>query len=298
MAVVVLAEQMSPRSGRLDKDSNHSYTRTFQVQTDNPLDGAAQAMLACGIAIGQPYVTLTESDPYAVCIGVSAECQSEDGKTWSATVEYGPRDVRDDVNPLLEPLEVSWSFARFEEIVDKDLQGRAIATSAGEPYDPPVKRDSNRPTLQVVRNERVFVASMAYNFSDCVNATPYITHDIREEPGKVKVSNINATRQYSQWLADNTSDGLGGIYWKVQYSFEWKREGWQADLWNNGLYQKDVNDPTGKLVPIYFQGVPTQNRYPLDKDGYAIDDPSDSSKWIRNEHDIYTAIDFMTAFNF
>jgi hypothetical protein len=237
------------RQSSINEKGETTYQRLFQVVTTNPKDGAYLARIAPGVAVGDQYATTTEFDTNAFCLGIQTRCTAEDGKTWETTVDYGPAPDAGQ-NPLNEPPEVSWSFAQFEREIDRDINGRAIANSAGDPFLNQLVRDDSRPILSVTRNEAFFNAQLAYWYRDVVNSDPFFGAN----PGQVKVSNISASRQFSDQI---------GFYWKVSYEFAFNAEGWRKKVLSMGLREKK----NGKLQNILVNGTPITEPMLLGQNG-------------------------------
>ena len=232
---VISVEPAPPggRSGNQGADWRRAYTRAWVVITDDVNDGPKTVREALPVALGMSYyVSETEKDLGAFVnnIRVDEDSRAEDGYQWIATVEYGPyQPLEHPQSPLDEQPRISWSWAQFERIAERDVDDEAIVNAANDAYDPPPMRDDSRPVLQLVRNEANFDQTLADQYRDKVNSTSFFGAD----PGVVKVQNISANRVLHPDI---------GYYWEVSYEFHFKSEGWHFFILEQGM-NKIVYDP-------------------------------------------------------
>lgn len=279
---VVSVTELYTRSAETNEKFQRSYTRTFQVITSNPRTGPAVVREAVDIAVGDAYVTDTEYDDYAYCLNKSASCTSEDGKQWTVTLSYGPApdpNTNDSENPLEQPYEISWSFAQFERPAEQTINGEPIVNVVGDPFSTAIMRDDSRPVLSITRNEAFFPAGLAYLLRDCVNSDTFMGAG----QGQAKVSNISSVRQYSPTF---------GFYWKTSYEFTFDAGGYDKQILNQGLREKDQS--TGQIKNILSQGVPITEPVLLDQMGREL--PAGAPPHFRR-FKVYFEVPFST-FNF
>lgn len=186
-------------------------------------------------------------------------------------------DSRQRANPLNKPYEVNWSFAQFEREIEQDINGKAIANSAGDPFLLRLTRDDSRPILQVSRNEPSFNAQLAYWYRDVVNTDSFFGADA----GQVNVSNISASRQFNTNI---------GFYWKVSYEFAFNAEGWKKKVLSQGLMEKK----NGKLQNVLVNGTPITEPVLLAQDGSKLQE--NGTPYIL-EYEVYNKAPF-SAFGF
>lgn len=276
---LVSAKEIDGRGGAIDVELQGTYTRVFQVITDNPLDGPLSAMSAIGIRRGDVYFNGQELDPNAFATDIRADPagDADDARQWVVTVDYGPLPPRQD-NPLDEPPEVEWGFAQFEEVCDQDVFGVAILNSAGDYFDPPVVRDDSRTVLTVTRNEADFSARLAADHRDRINAAPFFG----QARHCVKCSSITGTRQFVAGL---------GFYWKVRYEFHFDDRTFHKTILNQGLREKVA--VVRKQIMI-DQELPASSPVLLDSTGRAL--PPGGTPVYRT-FQVYREADF-SIFNF
>jgi hypothetical protein len=260
MGIISVGEKLS-RSGEQNGKGEVTYSRLFQVITDDPWTGAKAVREAVPIAIGEPYVTSTESDSASVCIGKNASCNSEDGKRWDVTVSYGDNSKVEEQNPLAEPADISWSFAQFTRPVDIDCDSVAILNAASDPYSEPIETDDSRPVLKVTRNEAGFDPALANAYRDATNSDSFMGFS----PGCCKVSNISATR------TKFANPELGDFYYVTSYEIHFNPDGFDRKILNAGL--RELVEVDGEIVkkPILIAGQPVSEPHLLDENGKALE---------------------------
>lgn len=223
-----------------------TYTQVFLVGTDSPLDGSQIARTAIdpkgGPVIPQPgtfYVAGNEFDLGCFIKSVEAHEVGETGMLWEVSVTADsemPDPPRDQENPLDRPPEVSWSFAQFQRVAEKDMAGNAILNSAGQPFDPPIQVDDSRPVCDIERNEDTFDPNIVFAYKDAINSDALDIGGLTVLPGQAKMSNIGARRQF-----ENSQ-----YYWKVNYQIQVKADGWALSILDQGWYKTGNN---GKPTP-------------------------------------------------
>ena len=78
------------------------------------------------------------------------------------------------ISPLMQPPEVSWSFAGSNVPIDTDVDGLPITNSAGESFDPPITKDHSDLVLRYTRNELTFDKLVAADYKDAVNSDIFL----------------------------------------------------------------------------------------------------------------------------
>jgi hypothetical protein len=288
MAIVAVNEIFEERTARWSATEGRQYTRVFRVLSNSIYDGPNTAIQAVGINRGDPYsvVSLIESDPNSYCTNISAVQEEGDQLGYLVTVEYtwynpnyaggGPSQ-----NPLLIPIDVTWSFRAQEKVAEYDINGNPILNTASDPFDPPLVKDDPRPQLTVVRNEAVYNLSQAYSYRNAINSDSFATFD----PTMARVIQIGSK---SAWHQDC------GWYWVVTYEFEFAPPSGPGDpggynplVLNQGM--RKISQSTNLPVPIVLNGVPVSKPMRLTKQGYLCK-PSDPTYWLQFQ--IYPALPF------
>ncbi len=110
------------------------------------------------------------------------------------------------ISPLMQPPEVSWSFAVSNEQIDTDTLGIPITNSAGEAFDPPITRDHSDLVLRYTRNELTFNKLVASDYKDAVNSDTFLGF----APGHVLCTMFEADLMRAAALT----------YYRVRYEFQ------------------------------------------------------------------------------
>jgi hypothetical protein len=295
MSIVAVHELAQDRSGPVGEKGVREYIRTFQVQTDSNLDGPLFVRLASGIPRrGEYYLTATESDFAARVKRVTPTQDDDNPKLWKVQVEYSTDVPDEDENPLNRPAEITWGFNHYRRQATEDIYGKPLLNSVGEHFDPLPMMDDSRPTLTVVRNEASFNPSLAIAYQDAINSTPFLGF----APGQAKVIGISASSQVAQV---NDQDF---VYWRVQYDFEFCREGHLSRVLDQGRYRRhlpgiDLPLKANQIPRVAIsdaQGNPVTDPVPLNGAGLPVDAPNPSkAKYL--SYEVYKNLPF-TVFGF
>jgi hypothetical protein len=239
------------RQGSVDTKNVRNYTRTFRVITDSMVDGPFQVT---DIPPPFPSIFSFYSDP-AGGIDLGAFCtkitprQTDEPFVWIVTCEFSskvdnPEQAQagdTDKDPLTRPSVVKWSMAKFQRVLDRDVNDDPIVNSAGERFDPPIEIDDSRPVLSITRNEPTIDPANIVAYQDAVNTDTFFGCD----PGTAKIDSIEAESAFEN----------GTFYWKVSYTIHFRREGWDVQPLDQGYHH-------------LIAGVPTVNRDPQSGNPY------------------------------
>jgi len=169
-------------SASQDEEGYRTYTIKFRVVTNDPDDGP----LVVGTCPGLPSIFTywqfgNESDGYAHC---SPELQIEqvnrgpDPETnWIVTYKYTTKPAGGEPkrfeNPLLEPITISGSYARYSKKCLVDRHGRWIRNTAQEIYpSSDLDFDDARPTVAVGVNTAYNLIPLITPMMNGVNDAP------------------------------------------------------------------------------------------------------------------------------
>jgi hypothetical protein len=249
MGVVNVKPEWSTIEAPIDLSSGSSPKLSWTVLLDGR-DSYLQAPVVARQAPGIPRVGQRHpADPTAVCRTVEPKAISP--HYFRVTASYytpsgGTNEQGETVNPLDLPPEVSYGYESIMQMVDVDLDDKAIVNAAGEPFDPLPEVTVYLPVLRVTRNETAFPANIARDYgggrgavnSDSFRGWPKGTALCRPITG-----------------ADQRAGEI--IYCRVAYEIVFDSNGWQPRPLNMG-YRELVG---GKLVVI------------KDKDGQAVSQP-------------------------
>lgn len=181
------AVEVNPISseGSIDADFHREYMSTWEVLTDNKLDGprtARRAIIPGGNAIpayGEQYLWGNDSDPWAFCSRLHASTRDvkKTAKLWTVKVTHSTRpkfrqSSSEIENPLDEPILLYGSFVQFRRPATTDKDGQAIVNTVGEPFVPALERDDSRDSLIMEINTATVSLLQRALFRDAVNSTP------------------------------------------------------------------------------------------------------------------------------
>lgn len=242
MAIVEVSEKLEGATSKQDKTFQTSYTRVFQVVTDDHLTRARAVRLAitssAGIAIGSHYqvvdpadgTTVIEQDTASFCTSISAAVagSSDDGCQWDVTIEYAPSDGSPTFppNPIDHPLKLSWGSQLVELPVKYDRDDNPIQNSAEDFFDPTPTVMKYLILLNIVRNEATFSPTLAQTWKGTVNQHIFSIAGEDFAVGTVKIADITSELSYN---------GECGWYWPVNYQFEIDPDGWKAKILDQGM---------------------------------------------------------------
>ena len=142
-------------------------------------------------------------------------------------------------DPLNQPWEISWGFIRSSVPIDRYVNDWPLVNSAGESFDPPIMKDRYDLTLSIVRNQAVYNHILAADYIDSVNTDYFWGFG----PGMVCVTDFSGHSQYAGDLG----------YWRVQYSFIMRADGWQRRKLDEGFREymgvdEDLSTPIFELI--------------------------------------------------
>lgn len=267
MAILSVDELGEGRSSTTNDERVRTYTRIFRILTDTVDDSTIKIKAAFGLPkLFDKYVTFTENDLSATVNSISVEQEDgEHGKSWKATIGYSTDAEEENEDPTLDPPDVSWSFAQFQTVIEKDIKtDETIKNSAGELFDTPVEKDDSRPILTITRNEEFFDPALAIEYQDTINTDTFFGFD----PLQAKVSHISARQNFK-----NLEDGSVLIFWKVTYVFHFNRDTWIKQILDQGHHFLILNEQDEEVLQEFRldSGVITETPQLLDGNGKPLD---------------------------
>lgn len=233
---------------------NRTYSTQVKVcflQSVGPLC----AIQATGVKIGDIYRYplfsgfAVEQDTGSFVQAITPSKDSEDGKQWMVTIDYGPFDIpsllgtaylsQGIIDPTARAWEVYWDSAKYRisRPYDQSNPPLPYINSINDPLIDPPETEETRPVLKLLHNEQTYNEAIANQYRDTVNQDTFLGCD----PNTVKCRDI---RGEMAWDAD------WAIVWRVTYEFEFRVN----DPEQNGYYQMLINqgyryiDSNGKLV--------------------------------------------------
>lgn len=266
MAILDVTE--SPRrDGVRGQIGRRLYRREFTVTTNNA--NTAQKEVLGDIRIPQPYTfyqTTTEIDTGAVVRSVTATQDEASRKVWRVVVEYDSEyEIRD--NPFAEPPDIVFDSEMVEEAVyarydwdfnpetsqnpsAADPRNAVVAngflrgdfcTSAGEPFDPPIRIQKVRPIVRIGRNEPGVTLANKVLYEGCVNLSMW--NGLQPRQAWLKSWRVTSHVQKS------TTVNVPDIYYcRSEYTFALKAETWDLQIPDIGSYYLDYSSGTAQQV--------------------------------------------------
>jgi hypothetical protein len=233
------------------EDANQfaTYTSTYELHTSERTDGPALIRQYASLpSVGSTYSTPHgDSDGSAVANKRDFTYRELDdtAKLWRAIIQFtnnpGGLPARDPSDPTVfpwnEPAEIETYTVKDKEPVLFDLNGKLIASSAGEPYDPVQERDRTRFTLRIARNVQFSDVGNNATYRDCINADPFFGC----APFTVKVDSPGVVKRL--WFG-------GTPYYHETWEFAINTDGWLTRLYDYGMYRKVGDGANASLEAI------------------------------------------------
>lgn len=216
------------------------------------------------------------------CLGPSTYDDNSPAILWSVQAQFGKYQPTANESPLAMPPRIRVAGTRVSKLADVDRDGEPILNSVGDPYDPPLEKDSTSLTLYVMRNEEVGSISVAMmnvlRRSDKVNAAAFLGFD----KGTLKTSTLT--------LPDREYDPVARkYYYPMEYGFEFKPEGWTTKVLNAGYFYKDQS---GNRKQALVDGSPASVPILLSSTSEQLMPPVDKTTIVINDHELYEELDY------
>jgi hypothetical protein len=278
VSILWVHEALSSGSGVGEHDGGNSYTRVFDVLTDDFDDNAITVSAATdpstGLAIPSPYDYFdkgNDTDYQSVVTRISPERDARYALLWHVTVEYTviaantsdgkwPSGVLNIIYRLPE-IRI-WGIA-IAELMEKDINGNPIANSAGMPFDPPPEDVRYIKAIEITTWIRTYNLAAWAPYEDSTNATSVWGCD----PETVlMVGPPSGTRKVDRV----------GTYYEIKAEFHWDPKGWDIEREDRGRVQlandhgtaPSPSDPATGTVPITDNaGIAVNEEVPLDGNG-------------------------------
>lgn len=254
-------EAFDGRDSTNDASSGVKNTRVFKVRTTEPIISPVFVRTACDPEdpdrldirryiplIGSPH----PDEPVTRVTNVHPRPIRESMVDWLVVVTYRVTELEE--NPLSDPVRWEWGGTPRNEPYFVDVNDNKVVTAAGVPFDPMPTRDRGTPTALITKNQSRFDAGDALTYWHKTNSSPFGG----AATGEAKMGIITA----------RPAERNGIHYWVVRYPVEFKEGGWNDELENVGVLQRDAN---GELVRIRdAHGDPVNYPVPLDVNGKAV----------------------------
>lgn len=184
--------------------------RAFDVMFDNADSPVVRPLIARMANDGTTSVPMIfEVHPYDPWLFVKSKHVDAKGPMhFRVIVKYDCEldiDTQTPVSPLMQPPDVSVSFANSNVQIDTDVDGLPITNSAGESFDPPMTKDHSDLILSYIRNEKTFDKLVASDYKDAVNSDTFLGFN----PGHVLCTRFDSVQMRAATLT----------YYRVSYEF-------------------------------------------------------------------------------
>lgn len=238
-----------------DLDGYADYTVVYRVVTDivnGPETVRQHPALPTRVS---SYAVLAETNANAVFKGKSIKFQGkeESRKIWLVTVKFSDnpekgskKDPEDPPgNPLNDPAVIETFAIKDKEAYLIDWQGRMLASSAKEPYDPVQERDATRYMLRITRNQDDVDQAFYAAYRDAINEDTFFGCDPYtvkvETPGAIQVLWAGPLKYYKVvWeFAIRSGETINGV-----------KDDWMNHLYDYGMYKLVGAAPNQKLVQL------------------------------------------------
>lgn len=231
MAIISVEELFGERTASEDNNGVREYHRAWQVIVDDANTSAKTVKLASGVPrVRDAYVTGDAVDLGALVKSVDAS--EKDGPfIWQVDVDYSSQQTeagKEEENPLARPATIRWGRVGDSEPMTVDLDGNAVVSSSGPPFDQSPTRRSKKLTLVITKNEETYDPDFALEFQDAVNADVFFGF----LPGKVQCGAITGDSQNEN----------GVFFYQVTYPFEISARGWQPKILDRSFHFLDASD--------------------------------------------------------
>lgn len=248
MSVISVHETWRGQSGGINDKAQRKYARTFQVFCNNINTRALEVRLAAGVPrLFDYYITSSEFDLGARARNIDVVQDTLYPLRWEVTVSYdsisidptkiatpnqtsGSSQGGGAKSPEQKPPQYSWDFTRQARAISKDLDGKAILNSAGDPFDPPIEIDDCRPILTVEQTLLTFDVNLAMQYYDTVNSDTFLGFS----PGQAKCNGRKGTSRFEE----------NKFVWTVTTEIHFRRDNWiPLEIIDRGFHYLDGTPP-------------------------------------------------------
>jgi len=278
VAVTAVNETSEGRTIDGNRD-NTTVNRTFQVHTNDPLDGPYIVATASGIPrLLDTYESGNDSLPGSRCNNISATPVSGSRQVWTVTCQYETKigkapDPSALSIPWLAPAVYSYGGEGFQKIAERGIEitgylGRGdnesgpLVNTAGFRFDPPVMIDSS---LLVVSVEKAVQPTTSpielFEYVDKVNKTEFLgfpRYSVKMRP-------------FSYQSPVYSNEGIEYANLRLDFVVNPNLHGWKTEILSAGfMYRLNVDAPRGpnNALPINVPGIGiVQQPWPLNADG-------------------------------
>lgn len=284
------------RSFQFAGQDNASISRVYRVTTNDKHDEPLGLTSSMPVGYGSPHPIY----PAYQCLeeSWSNEQNGPNLSIWIATftfktntIDQEEQERKDIPDPLDRRARVTVRSVRYGKLIDKDLNGQAFITSAGEPY-PAQEIDDERWTI-TVRKNYTSIPDFIWTYQKKLNASPITVKGQSLEAKTVKFGEVSVP----ELQIEN-----GVEHYPIEFTLDYKRDGWQLSLLDAGFQFKNA-DESNKLTECWVYDTDGTTQIPatvavlLNGSGnmlhLALGRAVNSSDTVYyNDYDIYETADF------
>lgn len=131
------------------------------------------ALASMPVAVGDEH----PQDAEALCSTITAEPDGREMGAWVVTVTYSTPSgsATQSLDPFDRPADVEWDAQEMQVQFERDIEGRVVRNSAGDPFDPPVMVDAAYHVFRHSANYPSFDLGLAKQYRYAVNSDPFLT---------------------------------------------------------------------------------------------------------------------------
>lgn len=274
---ILSVTELARQEGERDSQGGITYTRRFQVQTDDPETEPYTVLSATGIpALNEAY----PGDSKAKCRSVRPAQDSGSRLVWEVLVEYSsarqsPIRTRT-TRPWARPPKIAWGKHSRIEAVVKDKNGDPLRNSAHDRFDPPPTKEVFYPSVRIVRYERTYSMQRAILYLNHVNSHSFVFQGITVSAGEALCVGFQGTQV----------DVDGVECWEVEYEFYFAPT-WEMEVLDQGYY---FNSGGRRYQYTDSNGEPMKTPALLDGSGGKLTYPGGTPVFL--SFDVYDTKDF------
>ena len=233
---VVSIKSVTGRSGEFGLLTESRGTRKWRVITNSKLDDETIIINYAHNTTGpdgqyllpRPYIDNHPTNAAFLCRRLNIDQDTENPFVWIATATYSASPVselqlntQEAPNPLQRRAEFTWTTNFYQMAIDQDLDGKAIANSAGDPYDPPIEIQRSHAVCAIAKNV-IGLPSWVLDYENAVNADTFAIDGLTVPQYKARLSGIGLSAIKREKIAA----GVEYEYRVFTCRIELNRKGW------------------------------------------------------------------------
>jgi len=263
---IVSVQNLGGRGGSFTTIDSSTQTLRYLVKCDTRYETADSVktggILAGGLPI--PMVTVIAGFPPMRCVGLDAKQEPDSPLHWIVDAKYSSAPIsvaqqeREEVpDPTDRRAHIEAFTVQRQKAVYKDRDGKAVANSAGDYFDPPSLKDISNILVSVRKN----ITVVNFNLEVLNNSVNDATLDIRGPGWSVTAAQGEARftlRRLGMRQVENEVAFL-----PLEFDLEIQRGGWGEQRLDEGLRYKDgevrrnIKDASGENIsaPVPLNGA-------------------------------------------